>query len=156
MALNFFRIARGISLVGQSSSPTGPANGDLYFDSTAGRLSIREDGVWKILQTANGTDGGAPGTYGAADTIDATQGSIHQCIFVESDGGAVNLTSNPQIAAGNIVGQMITVVGTSASDTLQLDDGTGLSLNGSCILDDNQAITLLWNGSVWTEISRRA
>ncbi len=76
-------------------------------------------------------------------------------IWVQGSGGPVVVTANPQIAAGFIVGQRLTLIGRSAVNTLTLSDGTGLDLNGTCVLDDNGTLNLLWDGTNWHEESRR-
>jgi hypothetical protein len=98
------------------------------------------------------------GTRGTPIVITAV-GGISQAwtttnfIFIESSGGAVDITAVPQIAAGT-VGQTLHVVGRSNVNTVQLDNGTGLSLNGSAILGEDDVITLFYDGTNWTEISR--
>lgn len=53
-------------------------------------------------------------------------------------------------------GQIITIIGSSDSNTLTLDDGTGLRLTGQCVLGISDNITLLYEGTIgdWIEISR--
>lgn len=75
--------------------------------------------------------------------------------FVESDGGAVTVTADPQIAVGELVGQRLTIIGKSDVNTIMLSDGAGLSLNGAIVLDGNNSIDLVWGGTVWNEVSRR-
>ena len=83
-------------------------------------------------------------------------GTLTEIKTVTSNSGAVNSTASPQVAAGTNTQQMLILKGGSASDYLILEDGDGLSLNGPCELTDQQALTLIWDGSVWFEISRRA
>lgn len=83
-------------------------------------------------------------------------GSIYFNInFIAGDSGAVDVTANPQVAAGSLVGQQLMLIGTSATDTVTLEHGTGLSLNGTWVGGNNSALTLVWDGSNWTEIGRR-
>ena len=100
------------------------------------------------------------GTLASPITVDETVGIIptkelRQIIFVESDGGTQTVTANPQIAAGTRIGQELTLVGTSDTDELILNDGTGLKLNGALKLNNNQSAALFWNSTDWQEISRR-
>lgn len=74
--------------------------------------------------------------------------------YVQGSGGAVDISANPQITAGAYDGQELLLVGRSATNTLQLDDGNGLSLQGTCILGLDESINLNWDGSVWVEVSR--
>lgn len=68
---------------------------------------------------------------------------------------AIDISANPQVAAG-YDGQKITIVGSSDTNTLTLDDGTGLILSGQCVLGVGDAITLVYNKtfSYWVEITR--
>jgi len=74
--------------------------------------------------------------------------------FLQGSGAAVNISANPQVAAGTAIGQRLTLRGCSNTNTVTLEDGAGLSLNGECILANGSIIELLWNGTVWDEISR--
>jgi len=68
---------------------------------------------------------------------------------------AIDITANPQITSGS-PGQFITILGRSDTNTLTLDDGTGLTLSGQCVLGNGDIITLIysgWSGN-WTEVSR--
>lgn len=103
--------------------------------------------------TATGT-GASPVTITAGGGI-TPSGVAREVIYVASSSGAVAVTANPKIVAGTTVGQELLLFGTSATDYIILSDGTGISLNGPINLTDNAAITLVWNGTVWSELSRR-
>ena len=68
---------------------------------------------------------------------------------------AIDITANPQIADGSS-GQVITIVGSSDTNTLTLDDGTGLFLSAQMVLGVGDAITLVFNATLdgWVEVSR--
>lgn len=68
---------------------------------------------------------------------------------------AIDITADPQIANGTS-GQIITIIGSSDTNTLTLDDTDGLRLTGQCILGIGDNITLLYEGTIgdWIEISR--
>jgi len=68
---------------------------------------------------------------------------------------AIDITANPQIAPG-YNGQRITIVGSSDTNTLTLDDGSGLLLSGQCVLGVGDAITLIFNKAFnyWIEVSK--
>ena len=74
--------------------------------------------------------------------------STHKSIFmmIVSDGGAVDITADPQIVAG-YAGQLLTLQGTSDTDTVQLDDTDTMHLIGgySMILRDGDTINLTYN-----------
>jgi hypothetical protein len=75
--------------------------------------------------------------------------------FIEGSGGAVDVSANPQIAAGNTVGQELILIGRNDTNTVLFEDGTGLSLNGPFDMGADNVLTLVWDTSVWVEVSRR-
>lgn len=102
---------------------------------------------------ANGS-GISPQIITASVGIPATSDQ-RQLWFVASSGGAQTVTATPQIQAGTIIGQELYLQGTSATNYIRLQDGNGLSINGPIDLTNNGSILLVWNGSVWSEITRR-
>lgn len=92
-------------------------------------------------------------------TITAAGGitPTHTIMRIVSSGGAVNITADPQIAAGSD-GQLLIVQGTSDANTVQLDDGTGLILEGAVafVLGANDMIMFAYDSgeSAWIEINR--
>ena len=46
MALNFFKIGKGLSLAPQSSLPSSPSNGDIIFDSNSSSFMLYQGGNW--------------------------------------------------------------------------------------------------------------
>lgn len=83
----------------------------------------------------------------------APAGKWEEIIFVQGNAGAIDITANPQIAAGTVVGQTLLLIG--RGNTLKLDDGTGLSQNGSITLDADDMIAYFWDGTNWTELYRK-
>ncbi len=102
------------------------------------------------------------GTFGAPQAVVAGTGVLHDLgaddyfgmVFMQGSGGPVDVTNNPQVEAGLSLGQKITLVGASDINTVKLEDGTGLILNGECFFASGSVMELLWNGSNWIEISR--
>lgn len=79
--------------------------------------------------------------------------------YVKSNSGAVTVTKNPQIDPGSFDGQELTLIQTSATDTLQFADGTGLATSGASVivLDQvNKMVTFIWDNTalMWREKSR--
>lgn len=91
----------------------------------------------------------------AAGGVSATAAVPFQTQFITGSGGAVTVTANPQVSAGTVVGQILYIIGTDDTNTVTIADGNGLSLNGDMTFFNHSALTLLWDGSVWTELSRR-
>ena len=76
-------------------------------------------------------------------------------VRVVGDGGAIDITADPQIAAGTD-GQVIIVQGTSVANNVKFDAGTGLLLTASATLALNDNLTLMYDSgeSLWIELSR--
>lgn len=96
--------------------------------------------------------GAAPATYLATETITGDE-TNHP---VAGNGGAVTLTSNPQIALGTD-NETKRLIGTNDTNTLTVVDGNGLALdNGqSFTLGENDIIEFIFYNSLWLEISRK-
>src|SRR4029079_304424 len=60
---------------------------------------------------------GTPQNITAAGGI-APAGKWEEVIFVQGNGGAIDITANPQIAAGTVVGQTLMLIGRSSTNTL--------------------------------------
>lgn len=65
MALNFLKIHKGINLRPQSSAPSSPGDGDIYYDSTLNKLRVYQNGAWVNLADTDGTILLENGTAGA-------------------------------------------------------------------------------------------
>lgn len=146
------------------ASPSTPAVGQLtlYAKADKNLYTKDSDGVETVIGGVPGGSGAlaATGTQAAPQTVTAAGGITptsdqRQVWFVQSAGGAVSVTANPSIVAGSTVGQELMLSGTSATNYVIFSDGNGLSLNGPISLNNNSGISLIWNGLVWTEISRR-
>jgi hypothetical protein len=68
---------------------------------------------------------------------------------------AIDISVDPQIANGT-TGQIITIIGSSDTNTLTLDDSAGLRLTGQMVIGIGDNITLLYEGTIgdWVEICR--
>lgn len=122
----------------------------------------------RILDFSDGFTSASPPTTGADFVVTGTnaspvsvtvagitpQGYAQELIFVQGSGGPIDISANPQIAAGTDVGQTLMLIGKSDTNTLLLEDGTGLGLNGACTLVDGSVIKLVWTGAIWLEVSR--
>jgi len=88
------------------------------------------------------------------DATGITVAMLSDVIYYSED-GATDISANPQIADGKN-GQKITIIGSSDSNTLTLDDGTGLALTGQSVLGLGDSITLVYSSGLdlWVEISR--
>ena len=76
-------------------------------------------------------------------------------IFIQGSGGPVDLSSNPQIAVPTRIGQKLTVVGCSDTNTVKLEHGNGLHQNGEKILNAKSMIHYLaLSLTEWVESGR--
>jgi len=135
----------------------GPFPGSVFYNSTLNVVQYYDSGAssWIVVASAKKVTGsrGTP--------VDVPVGGItplgvqREAIYVQGDGGAIDITANPQIAAGSLVGDELILICVSDANTLTLEDGDGLSLNGSMLMVNNSVIKLEWDGSLWLEQSRR-
>lgn len=143
---------------------------EIVTPSAAPASSVRlyaksDDKVYRMDSGGNEKEigGGAlivSGTRASPNSILAASGitapaNSRTLMFVQGSGGAVTVTANPQLSAGSTLGQELILVGRSDTNTLTLSDGTGLSLNGAMTLYADSVLTLVWDGTNWTETSRR-
>lgn len=117
-----------------------------------------------LFQTLGGSGGGAlsvTGTRASPIAITAVGGisftgtDSRQMWFITGDASPITVSANPQIAAASTVGQELILVGRSDTNTLELSDGTGLSLNGSMTFVENSVLGLVWDGTNFVEMFRR-
>lgn len=157
-----------ISLLTGSADPTSVATsapiGSLYFRST-GQIYKKLDSGLSTNWTTSLVPAASPGysvsgTVGSPNVITAAGGisvttDQRQLQFVVSSGGAVTVTATPQIQAGTIIGEELVLTGTSDTDYPILADGNGTAQNGLMLLKNERSISYFWNGTKWSELSRR-
>lgn len=108
------------------------------------------------------------GGSGAAQSVTAAGGvslssiQFSNVAWIIGSPGAVTVTATPSITVGTSDGQTLSVIGTSATNTVRLQDKTnlassGLSLNGDFIGGKDSVLNLRWDAtqSLWIEQSRR-
>ena len=99
----------------------------------------------------------SPTAVVAGTGIVLTNDAADERLYVEGSGGAVDVTANPQVAVPTFPGVVIvTIHGTSDVNTVKLQDGTGLSLNGDFIMGAGHSLSLEYNSTdaIWRETSR--
>ncbi len=139
------------------SNPTLAA-GETGVETDTKRFKIGDGSTtWTNLTyesplTPNGSTG-SPIPVTAIASI-TPSGAIREIQFIQGSPGAVSTGANPQIVAGDAIGQELVLQGCSDANTVTLSNGTGLGLNGSCTLKSGSRIHLVWDGTVWGEISR--
>lgn len=79
----------------------------------------------------------------------------YHIMLIEGDGGAIDITADPQVADPGVDGSEVIFVGLSDVNTVQFDDGTGLQLaaGASCVLGAGDVLALIYIDalSVWVE-----
>lgn len=81
---------------------------------------------------------------------------LKQVIFIKGSIAGENLvTANPRIQAGTVVGQEMVLIACNSDEFPRLNEGNGLDINGDWTGFNGSSLTLLWDGTNWTEISRR-
>jgi hypothetical protein len=99
---------------------------------------------------------GAPSALLAGTALAPTAGVIEQTHFIQGSGGAVDVSANPQIAAGTVVGQKLRLIACSNTNTVKYENGTGLILNGDYTMISSSLLALIWDGTNWVEEYRNA
>lgn len=147
-------LTAGSLLSGNGTSPVA-----LIAPGTSGNVLTSTGSAWSSVAPASAPvltgSQGTPSAITAGGGIAFTGSSYNNIWFITGSGGAVTVTANPQVAAGTLVGQTLRIIAESASNTVTLADGTGLSLNGAWIGGLNSVLELVWDGSVWVEQARR-
>lgn len=142
---------------------------DILWDGISAYFSVGNNALWvkgaSGLEPVSSADNlkmlsghiiesvATPQTLLAAETITATE----MIIPVSGNGGAITLTSDPQIAAGTVNGETKTLIGTDDTNTLTVVNGSGLSTdNGlSFTLGEDDNIKFTWYNSRWIETARK-
>lgn len=129
----------------------------LVYDTTTAR--------WRMIGGGGGSGGGAllaTGTRASPQNVVAGTGiaftgtDARQVWFIQGNAAGVNdVTANPQVAVGLTLGQELILIGRSNTNTVLLEDGNGLSLNGSYEMGEDSVLYLFWDSVNWVETSRR-
>lgn len=72
---------------------------------------------------------------------------------LSGSGGAVTLDGTTAITDGEKDGQLLTIKGTSDTNTVTIDDAANTDMNGQIILGDGDVIRFVWDStsSAWVE-----
>lgn len=97
---------------------------------------------------------GSPIAVAQATGVVIDRYAMKQTIFVASSSGSYSLTASPQVSPGLYVGQTVTIIGTSDTNCFTFLDSAGLELNGPALIKNESQLELIWDGSIWSEVSR--
>lgn len=157
------------------SSPL-TTKGDLFTYSTIpARLPVGTNGQVLSSDSAETTGlkwipapSASPSVYGSRGTprdivagTGITSGASHmsttavsQVVFIQGAGGAVDVSASPQIEAHTVVGARMTLIARNDTNTVTLETGDGLDLNGDAIMGASHVLELVWDGTNWLEMNR--
>lgn len=138
--------------------------GELGYETDTRKYKFGDGSTaWTGLAYASSTSGLSPnGTPGSPNVITAVGGisilgNQRELQFIKGS-GVVTITANPQIEAGTTLGQELILQGEDNTNTVTLNNGNGLNLSGAIVIGatgPGSQIYLVWNGTVWSEVSRR-
>lgn len=161
---------------GGTGLATITANSLLVGNGTSAIALIAPGSSGNVL-TSNGTAWASSAPVSTAPVLNGSQASpqavtagggislsgiaYNNVAFITGSGGPVTVTATPAITACTAAGQILTVIGESATNTVTLQDESGvagakLHLNGTWVAGLNQILSLMCDGnSFWVEISRQ-
>ncbi len=143
----------GAKKIQASKLDSGAANsGDVATADGSGGVSYAAPA--STAPGLSGTDA-SPTTVTAAGGV-VFSGNAYENYYFLTAASAITVSATPQISAATNVGQRLVITSKSATNTITLADGNGLSLNGTWVGGLDSVLILYWNGnSKWVEISRR-
>lgn len=154
-------LTSGYVLIGNGTSPVS-----LVAPGTSGNVLTSNGSTWvsstpaSVAPTLNGSQA-SPQSVTAAGGVSLSGITYNNVVFLVSNGGSVTVTATPSVTACTQAGQLVHLVGESASNTITLQDETALSgaklhLNGNWTSGLNVILTLLCDGNgFWDEVSRQ-
>lgn len=131
--------------------------GDIYGNTTDHTIHYYNGSNWISVGSSIITGSlASPQLISPGVSLPIIAAAPKQTIFIAGSGGVIDLTNvNPQIQVGTNVGDELLLICTSASNTVRISDGNGVSQNGVITMGNLWGIKYLWNGSVWWEQFRR-
>jgi len=122
MSNSFFKVNKGINLSPQTSTPTNPLEGDIYFDSTQNTLKQYANGAWSSVGSGSGI---SPWTTSTAYTVNQNvmyNDRIYRCI-------SAHTSSSSSFSADFIANKWVIVSDNQnimkIGDTFETNDSSG-------------------------------
>jgi hypothetical protein len=139
------------ALTGVPTTPTAAANDN----STTIASTAYVDGAVSAISLAPSIVGTQASPALQDGTVITFGGTNYKNIkFIAGDAAPITVTANPRITGG-IVGQELMLISKDATNTVTLQDGNGLSLNGTWVGGLDSVLNLVYDGAKWVEASRR-
>lgn len=125
----------------------GTAGAFLISNSTG--TGFETGGNSTIKKLVTGTRA-APSAIVAGTGIAFTGSYWDNVWFIQGSGGAVTISAAARIAAGNVAGQRLTLIGRSDANTVTMADGNGIITGGqTLILIENSMVVFVFDGTNW-------
>lgn len=136
MALDFMKVFKGLNFAGQSSAPSSPGNGDVYYDSTLNKLRCYENGAWVNLSDSDGTVLLSDGSAAAPSLAFASAGNTNTGLFLNSTDSLGFSANGSNI--GNYSSAGLWTLGASAGTQNHLVNGNwNIAAQGELRLQDS-------------------
>lgn len=125
----------------------------LDYDSNASRWQVVGSVGGGVVRNGTGTRG-TPTDVSAGTTI-AVAGLQRSMLYIQGNGGHVTMTANPVFTTAGIneFAELI-VRGRSDTQTVTINNGNGVSLNGPITLGADDTLVLMFDGTNFVEIGR--
>jgi hypothetical protein len=120
---------------------------------TVSTPSVDEDLISLGYTKQTGGTRGSPINITAGGGITPT-GALIEVMFIQGDGGPINITANPQIAAPTVTTQILILIGRHDTNTVTFEHSDGLVLNGNITLYADDMLYLIYDGTNWVEMGR--
>lgn len=104
MALNFFKINKGVGLSPQTAEPTG-ANGDIYYNSTTNKFRAYQNGAW-----TDAISGGSGTGLTWSEVTGTSQTMVVNNAYVANNASIISFT----LPSTSAVGDVVAIVGKGA------------------------------------------
>lgn len=149
-------------LLGNGTSPVGfvapGSSGNVLTSNGSTWTSAAPSAFAPVINDSSAS----PQQIVAGTGIVLTGLSYVNVVYIEGDSGAVTVTATPSVTQCTQPGQMVTIIGKDATNTVTLQDeaglaGSNLQLNGTFVAGLNSVLTLICDAASgdWLEVSRR-
>ena len=139
-----------------ASVPTSPSSGDLWYNSTNGRLYF----FYTDVDTSQWVEASPPVntnniTFTSGTELTITAGVITATASFHTVAVESGTTDDLTTINGGVAGQLLTIKAADDGKDIVATDGSNLKLAGNFTLNNAEdTLTLISNGTNWAEVSR--